>query len=374
MIKYEGTTRRYNFSREQVNDILKYLQENSFYNEQVCSLETVNELIRNIEIFFGSISEEEFETILERHETEEEARAYFGEYFISKFESLLTKADRDKTVVAIHGTSPSLCPSICENGLMYLQPSLDSTMVLQSMNYGQEDMHYKDYESLLNWGHKNYKGLVLVAIPYECFYKEGLWNHFQDTHGSSYGIPDYKVDPDFILGYVDVTSKELIENPKYSREHNYEGYEYDMEQFKPLDIDNEEFRRRALESKKMLESMEVPTYTEQELVPYINPNDPFMYTEDAANELTGLFNSIMFSDGPMSEEKYKYVLKRLSYDVGVLKLSLPHLKTKEQIEKQKKDYEKKMNEFASNKIESSDSLWDEDFDWDETPEGEMKFY
>lgn len=49
-------------------------------------------------------------------------------------------------MVALHGTPVENCPSICENGLQYKTPSLTATAVLQSMAYGQTDIHYSDYE------------------------------------------------------------------------------------------------------------------------------------------------------------------------------------------------------------------------------------
>ena len=116
--------------------------------------------------------------------------------------------------------------------MQYKLPSLSGTAVQQSMAYEQHDMHYENYESLLNWGHKEYKGLVILAIPYECYYKEGLWNHFQKTDSSAYGGQDYRIDPDFVVGYIDVDNKKLVINPKYNRQHNYEGYVKDNELFK----------------------------------------------------------------------------------------------------------------------------------------------
>ena len=120
-------------------------------------------------------------------------------------------------------------------------------------DWGQHEMHYDNYESLLNWGHKNYKGLIILAIPYECFYKEGLWNKFQDTNSSAYGGQDYKIDPDFVVGYIDVTQKKIVLNPKYNRQHNYEGYIKDIELFREqLDMDNSKIKQAIIESETLL--------------------------------------------------------------------------------------------------------------------------
>ena len=85
------------------------------------------------------------------------------------------------------------------------------------MAYGQADICYNDYEGLLNRKHREYKGLVVIAVPYECFYKEGLWKKFQDTDSAIYGGEDYRIDPDFIVGYIDVYNKDIVLNPKYNR-------------------------------------------------------------------------------------------------------------------------------------------------------------
>ena len=121
----------------------------------------------------------------------------------------MTELDKQQTIVALHGTYPDKCPKICEEGLKYLYPSISSTAVSQSMAYGAGEMHYDKYEELLNWRHRNYKGLIMIAIPYECYYKEGLWNHYQETGNVMYGAQDYKINPDFIACYIDVDEKEI---------------------------------------------------------------------------------------------------------------------------------------------------------------------
>ena len=144
--------------------------------------------VKCVENFISNIEVIPEEVVLERHETEEEAREYFGENFITKFDQLLTKLDKEETIVALHGTNEDLCQNICVDGLKYKIPCLTSTAILQKMSYGQKEIHYDNYEGLLNWPYKEYKGLIIIAIPYECFYKEGLWNKFQDTNLNMYGV------------------------------------------------------------------------------------------------------------------------------------------------------------------------------------------
>ena len=51
--------------------------------------------------------------------------------------------------------------------------------------------------------------IVIVAVPYECCYKEGLWRKYQNTDSAAYGGQDYKIDSDFIVGYIDVENKNI---------------------------------------------------------------------------------------------------------------------------------------------------------------------
>ena len=211
MITYETTENKYIYRSSDVESIINYVTAKNKYTSY--TVEYLNGNISLINQFLVNIEPKEENVIKTRHETEEEAREYFGEEFINTFDNLMTKHDKEQTIIALHGTNPLLCESICENGLYYKSPSLDSTAVKQEMALGQHDIKYKKYEQLLNWGHKDYKGLIILAIPYECFYKEGLWNHFQETNSSAYGGQDYKIDPDFIVGYIDVNSKKIVLNP-----------------------------------------------------------------------------------------------------------------------------------------------------------------
>ncbi len=195
--------------------------------------------------------------------------------------------------MALHGTDVGVCPAICENGLQYRLPSLSSTAVQQDMAFGKGNIHYSNYESLLNWRHKNYKGLVIIAIPYECYYKEGLWNHFANSGTHFYGGQDYRIDSDFIVGYLDVEGKNIVLNPKYNREHDYEGFVQDNDIFhKNLELDNEKIKEESLKFKEQIEYIENETDLMKDkednedidvsMVPYV------------IEELTGTFHSIKY--------------------------------------------------------------------------------
>lgn len=378
MVSYETIQNKYKYNMEDIDRILEMIQTGNFYNEDYCTQENVSELLSYIDAFLNNMEVSKENVTLERRETEEEARAYFGEDFITAFEQLLTRLDREDTIVALHGTSEGVCPLICESGLQYKSSSINATAVKQKMAYGQREMKYDNYESLLNWGHKNYKGLVIVAIPYECFYKEGLWNKYQDTNTFAYGGQDYRIDPDFIAGYIDVTEKKVVLNPKYNRQHDYSNYVKDNDIFREIkDIDNNELREILIKQEKALEEEMKdysPTPKKEEI---IDPSRVGYLVED----LIGTFNSIKGGlPYEITEERYKSLLERLSYVIDYIRKAIPLLKTNEQI---KKEQEEKLSMFAMPQTTDlitdqegfGDFDWGEDIVWDEPEEGQtQKFY
>ena len=334
MIKYETKENEYYYNLQDIKNILNVIKETDFYNANNCTQEKVANLIDYINTFLVNIKSVEKTVIKEKHETEEQAREYFGEKFISEFDKLMTLLDKQQTVVALHGTNPSNCPSICKNGLMYKNPVLSSTAVLQNMEYGMKNINFSKYETLLNWPHREYKGLVIIAVPYECFYKEGLWNQFSHTDSAAYGGQDYKIDPDFIVGYVDVNNKKIILNPKYNRTHDYSNYETDYHLFhENKEFDNNKFSEKMIKSQ---ENSENDNKSVQSYVPnIINESDEEIdvnripvITED----LLGLLNSLTISEENfLTEERYKSVLEDLSNGLKQLQKIVPTLKTDQEV-------------------------------------------
>lgn len=360
MIKYEKEINKYYYDSKKLDNIIDLLKKNDYYEN--CSKDKVLPLIGEIDDFISSIKIVREKALVERHETEEEARDYFGKDFITKFDSLLTKLDQEQTILAIHGTNLSTCPKICEDGLRYLYSNLHSTAVAQDMAYGEKEMHYDKYEELLNWKHKDYKGLVMIAVPYECYYKEGLWNHFQNTGQAVYGAQDYKIDPDFIVGYLDVSNKKIILNPKYSREHDYTNYEKDNDIFhENKDLDNDKLTKIMVERNKSLGQEE---YSEPEVSKEDDEIDE-KRIPDLYDGMNYTFNSIkLASANTLSEEKYKNVLTTFS---KALK-TVPYLKTEEEIEKEAKE---KATATPFNSLNNKDFGFDDDFfaddlEWEDT--------
>lgn len=359
MIKYNEIQNKYLYKMDDLDKIIKMIESGLYYNMDGCTQESVSEFVSSVKSFLSSLKIEQEEVTLERHETEDEARQYFGEEFIKEFDELLTQLDKQDTIVAIHGTGKNVCPQICENGLQYKLPSLSSTAIQQQMAYGVEDMHYSQYETLLNWPHRNYKGLVILAIPYECFYKEGLWNHFGNTDSSAYGGQDYKIDADFVVGYIDVENKRIVRNPKYNRQHNYENYEKDYEIFREQKgMTNDILKQKLIESERQIKQ----SHKEYSPLPDTHEEFDISRIPYIIEELLGTFNSIKygFSKG-MNQERYDYLMRELH--LNDIENSIPLLKTNEQI---KQESNASFPVF-SNPSEYVESEW-ENIDWEsDTP-------
>lgn len=367
MIKYNGIASKYFYNMQNVEEIIELIETGNYYNNFNCTQENVSKVINAINKFLSTIKEVKENAVLERYETEEEARAYFGPEFIHQFDQLLTTLDKQQTIVSLHGTNVDACMKICDSGLQYELPNLNSTAVQQSMEYGQKDIHYKNYEGLLNWRHKNYKGLVIVAVPYECYYKEGLWNHFQDTHSSAYGGQDYRIDPDFIVGYLDVVHKKIVLNPKYSRQHHYDNYVKDNQLF----MENKDMNNAKLAQVMIDFDKERPKdFVSEDSIKDSNETIDVEMIPGLIENLTGTFNSIKFENSDyMSENKYKHILELLLPVLTRLKKALPLLKTQEQVENEEQDKFSVFDQVFDTDESSIEELpseesFEDDMDWD----------
>lgn len=360
MIRSEAVVNKYLYDTDEVNEIIEYIENNGFYHPDNCTQEKIGELVGKLDKFISDINVVQEDSVVERKETEEEAREYFGDEFIEQLNIWFTDLDKQKTMIAIHGTSPDLCPSICEEGLRYKSPNLDSTAVLQHMEYGQRDMNVSNFSELLNWPHREYKGLVVIAVPYESFYREGLWNHYQnENNGYSY---DYKINPDFIAGYIDVENKKIVRNPNYTRKHDYSGLVEDFDLYRQQDdMDNDKIVEAIIESEKSFESLE----QSREEVVEKDDSEREVDLQDIPyriDELIGTFNSIKlgFPEG-MSEDRYQSLLEELKYKLDLLKKGMPLLKTEEEVERSRQE----MNDMFKDSAGAEDADFDFDAEWDD---------
>lgn len=370
MIKYNAVQNKYLYKTEDIDRIIEMIKSNDSYYGNNCTQENISSFVKAVNDFLSNMQVVQENVEMKRNETEEEAREYFGESFISEFDQLLTELDSQETIVAIHGTLPEICSSICEEGLKYPQSALGSTAVQQKMNYGQQEMHYDSYENLLNWRHREYKGLVILAIPYECFYREGLWDHYQDTEAIGYSGQDYRINPEFIVGYIDVNNKKIVRNPKYSRQHDYSKNVYDTDIFREQpDMDNDRFKQALIESDKQFkeasfqgqrQSQQEEVYEEKE------PQFDISRIPIIIEELIGTFNSIKngFPAG-MPEERYKMFLGELAQGFNDIAKQIPLLKTNEQVRKEQEEMEMMFQESSKTAQQSSQNSDFDSFGWDD---------
>lgn len=359
MIKYEGIEKKFFYNIEDVNKILSIIPNVKYEQPDYCSREEVYSLIEEISNFLSKVKVEEKTGILERHETEEEARDYFGQEFIDKFENILSVIDKQHTMLGLHGTHVDVCPQICEEGLKYLSPSISATAVTKDLNLGDGNVKYKNYEELLNWGHKNYKGLVMVAIPYECYYKEGLWEHYQETDNRLYGSQDYKIPADFIVGYIDVEGKNIILNPKYNRNHDYSKLIPDNEIFNKLIVSNDdEVIQMMKEHDQILQEEIVNKEIEEQ--PKVNVESELYKIE----EFLGIFNSMTMNyENGITEERYKYLLKQISQIISGLQNALPLMKTQEEILAEQARFSMFDTPSTNSDVSNQISDFGDDIDW-----------
>lgn len=322
----------YNYNKSDIAKILNYLDNCSWFSEDVLTKEKAEELIGLIKNFFTNAKLETKEVLVEVKETEEEAREYFGQEFVSAFESLLRKLANEHTQMAIHGTKLDKAKEILESGLKYKCSSIIATAVLQNFGFEKEETMYPDYSGLLNWAHHQHKGLVLVGIPYECYYKEPLWEPFaKDFSGSDF---THRIKPEFIVGYIDVEGKKIILNPNYKREHDYSGLEYDNDIFNKKNITNEEFVTSKLKFAEMLDQREVNSSHESSKDQ--NRNICFDDVAIAIEEIRGDFRNI-YGSASVPLDTLLQLFVEIKMYTQVLNNSIPILKTEAQVRKESEE-------------------------------------
>ena len=379
MKKIESSEKRYYADQELGKEIVTYLKCNTFYD---ATKEKVTELMDMLDKFVNKYKMEEVPVALRIHETEEEAREFFGNDFIQEFDDLMQKVDKEECVMAIHGTSVDSAKSIAKEGLYYNNPALLSTAVIQDRSLDG----YQNYEMLLNWPHREYKGLVLLGIPYECFYKEPLW---EKQHVRKYGEWGVKIRPEYIIGYIDVLDKKILYNSGFKRNHNYDGLEFDMDVFHKRDITNEEFW--TVDNSKYAgndyEIVDLPSdyvsdsqKEEREAMGnfgYYDQENPYRNVMTIAGELIGIINRNIRFDS-VDGRVYADTLRSIETAVKYLKKDLPKLKTNNELEEERKLAEERWAKAPKFSSEDFDE-WEEwnkyepvDFDYDDKVDDNSK--
>lgn len=233
-------------------------------------------------------------------------------------------------IAYFHGTNVNVCRLINETGLLYKYPSLNMTSVGQNMPFGQGGYCYSDFEGLLNWKHKEHKGLAIIAVPYESFYKTGLWSTFKE---SAYGF-SYKINPEFIVGYIDVVNKKIVRNPQYKREHNYADLIPDMSIYRKQEgIDNIGFLNSMVDVDMSIngELSDSSNINENNIFDDVDLKVDTDQIVSVIDNFKMCFNSIaLLESDEMSEERYKDLLNKISDGVSYISNILPLLESEEQ--------------------------------------------
>lgn len=227
MIEYNKLEPRYYFSEDLFEDFVSEYKSFESKDWSEIRQEDVRHLKERLGRFLNSVTSKEIAVTAFRKETEEEAREFFGNNFVKEFEEIRRRCEEEKVALAIHGTTPEIIDDILKDGLRYGNPQILSTSIIKET--ADQQPEYDKYSELLNWPHRGHKGLVLLGIPLECMgiiYENGegsqpLW--MENSDGK------YTINPEFIIGHINVDKKRIIYNPQYKREHNYEGLIYDTD-------------------------------------------------------------------------------------------------------------------------------------------------
>lgn len=160
-------------------------------------------------------------------ESEDVAREYFGDDFISQFENIRKKLSEQNSTLYIHGTDIEIANMAMQTGFEAKTPSITSTAVCQT-GY-EETPEYNEFSKMMNWPHRDYKGLVLIAVPNECISVQGeakpIWEYRPTKDGDMKTslTREYAINPEYIVGIIDVVERQITENPVYTNEHTYDG-------------------------------------------------------------------------------------------------------------------------------------------------------
>jgi len=158
---------------------------------------------------------------------------------------------------------------------------------------------------------------------------------------------------------LDVEGKNIVMNPKYRRQHNYQGYEKDYDLFhKRLDMNNEMF------AQVVGDEIKNTVYVSEDLSKREDNTRKEVTDLEISSEiedLIGVFNSIKnWSSDGMEESTYRYLLKEIANSLLNIQRLLPKLKTSEQL---KKEQEKKNAELRQEVLNVKELEQFEDFDW-----------
>lgn len=243
MKKIKKETVEYIFDTDLINEALYYIERGYFSRSDEGkhnAREVISRIANDANKILSTLKQETITIDVDIMETESEAREYFGTDFIKQFEEIRQKITEQNASLYIHGTTPEIANIVMQTGLEAKQASVISTAVRQD-DYDQ-NINYNEFSKILNWPHKAYKGLVLIAVLNECVKGEKpIWElRHKDESALARG---YAIKPEYIVGIIDVLEKQIIENPTYTGEHSYDSLVLDIDfisRKESKEIDNNE--------------------------------------------------------------------------------------------------------------------------------------
>ncbi len=214
------------YDTDLVKEALYYIEQ-GYYDRGQESKEVISRISNTASQVLATLKKQPITIDTEVNKTEDVAREYFGEDFIAQFEEIRKKLAEQNATLYIHGTDIEIANMTMQTGFEAKNPSITSTAICQT-GY-EEKTEYDKFSTMLNWPHRDYKGLVLIAIPNECLSVQGkakpIWEHIPTTDGEvkTSFTREYVIKPEYIVGIIDVVKKQIIENPAYTNEHSYDG-------------------------------------------------------------------------------------------------------------------------------------------------------
>ncbi|MBR6504444.1 MAG: hypothetical protein IKT41_01770 [Clostridia bacterium] len=214
------------YDTDLVKEALYYIEQ-GYYDRGQVSKEVISRIANTASQVLSTIKKQPITIDTEVSETEDVAREYFGDDFIAQFEEIRKRLAEQNATLYIHGTDMEIANMAMQTGFEAKNPSITSTAVCQT-SY-EEAPEYSEFSKMLNWPHRDYKGLVLIAVPNECLSVQGeaqpIWEHRPIPEGEvkTAFSREYAIKPEYIVGVIDVVEKQITENPAYINEHSYDG-------------------------------------------------------------------------------------------------------------------------------------------------------
>lgn len=214
------------YDTDLVKEALYYIEQ-GYYDRGEVSKEVISRIANTASQVLSTVKKQPITIDTEVSETEDVAREYFGDDFIAQFEEIRKRLAEQNATLYIHGTDMEIANMAMQTGFEAKNPSITSTAVCQT-SY-EETPEYSEFSKMLNWPHRDYKGLVLISVPNECLSVQGeaqpIWEHRPTPEGEvkTSFTREYAIKPEYIVSVIDVLEKRITENPAYTNEHSYDG-------------------------------------------------------------------------------------------------------------------------------------------------------